>query len=241
MGSNNPTKMQAPARTDANTCNATECPSSEGPPPVQLPKLPDCLRQSSAATADIWGKHVFKVRVCLFTSERPFIIYDRQGLNVELSVDMDLNAAKVDLILALAYESRDLRIGELFVLQRKHRRAVISQELLHIEHCDAQERVSEFYKELDGIKKTLVEQGFREQVDKYAGLHELPGVNSPPSSFGFFYERPGILSVIYRVPATTDKLAQGVLLRQINPRNPSVAVLYIGPVHITLRLVVYVI
>jgi hypothetical protein len=98
---------------------------------------------------------------------------------------------KVDLLLAFAYESRDLRIGELFLIQRKHRRAELMTELLTIDMYDAQTQISDLYTDLDVVKRALAAEGYQDEVDKYVSMNELAGANTPPCSFGFFYERPG--------------------------------------------------
>ena len=66
-------------------------------------------------------------------------------------------------------------------------------ELLSIDMRDAQARISELYTDLDSVKRAFAAEGYRDEVDKYVSMNELAGANTPPCSFGFFYERPGTL------------------------------------------------
>jgi hypothetical protein len=46
------------------------------------------------------------------------------------------------------------------------------------------------------MKTALTAEGYRDEVDKYAGMNELAGAATLPTSFGFFYERPGAMQLL---------------------------------------------
>jgi hypothetical protein len=79
-------------------------------------------------------------------------------------------------------------------------------ELLSIDLRDAQAGISELYVDLDRMKGALAAEGYRDRVDEYASKNELAGANTPPSSIGFFYERPGVIQFLYMYSLATDPL-----------------------------------
>lgn len=101
--------------------------------------------------------------------------------------------SKVKSLLALAYETRDLHIAQLFALERKHRRDALALEMQKFTLLDARAKISADYTELDDVKLVLINRGFGEEVHQYAKDRDAPnGCNVPPSDVAFVYKPFGI-------------------------------------------------
>jgi hypothetical protein len=104
--------------------------------------------------------------------------------------------SKVDSLLAIAYETRDLHLAELFALERKQRRDVLVVELQKLVLCDVRAKVSTDYADLDEIKGAFANKGFIKEVTKYSKNCESPsGLNIVPCDLAFVYKTPSTLSM----------------------------------------------
>ena len=99
--------------------------------------------------------------------------------------------SKVNLLLAFAYDTRDIHIGELFVLQRLHRRTIHALELQKAALGDMRERISTDCSQLDEVKETLRKRGFVDMVNDFANARECPAGNIPPADIAFVYKYNG--------------------------------------------------
>jgi hypothetical protein len=100
---------------------------------------------------------------------------------------------KIASLLAIAYETRDLHIAELFALERQHRREALALELKKRTLLDARAKISVDYTELDDVKSILSNRGFAEEVSKYTKRRDAPiGCTVPPSDLAYVYHPTGI-------------------------------------------------
>jgi hypothetical protein len=117
-----------------------------------------------------------------------------QGVNLHFPIETELKS-KVDSLLAIAYETRDLHVAELFAMERKQRRDVLIVELQKLVLCDVRNKVSTDYSDLDDVKGILVDQGFVEEVGNYEKNREAPsGLNTVPCDLAFVYKTSSTLS-----------------------------------------------
>jgi hypothetical protein len=99
---------------------------------------------------------------------------------------------KVNSLLSFAYDVRDLHLGELFLAERRFRRDVVALELQRIAIREARSRVSEDYSTLAEVKGLLNQNGFQDDVRRFAAYREASGAyNQPPTNFAFLYGSPG--------------------------------------------------
>jgi hypothetical protein len=100
---------------------------------------------------------------------------------------------KVTSLLALAYETRDFHIAQLFALERKHRRDALALEMQKFTLLDTRAKISADYTELDDVKCVLINRGFAEEVRHFTNNRDAPnGCNIPPSDVAFVYKHSGI-------------------------------------------------
>ena len=101
-------------------------------------------------------------------------------------------------LLAIAYETRDLHIVELFALERCHRHDVLTLELQKLALVDAQAKVSLDYTELAEVKVVLTNEGFADEVSKYTKHRDAPiGCNIAPSDLAYVYDRSGMCLMLF--------------------------------------------
>jgi hypothetical protein len=157
---------------------------------------PQGTSDQSGWITELCKEALFRVRPEMATLEGGacqlnIIIYKELSLN--LSDDADLKT-KVDNLLAFAYDVRDVHLGELFLMERRYRRDMVSLELQRIAMHEARLRVSRDYSELARVKNVLNDKGFVDEVMKYSKRREAPGASDlPPSDLAFIYRSPGML------------------------------------------------
>jgi hypothetical protein len=118
-----------------------------------------------------------------------------QGLRTPLYLDNDMTS-KVNMLLAFAYDTRDMHLGELFNLLRLHRRTVHALELQRATLHDMRKRISMDYSQLNQVKEVLKEQGFVDAVNDFAKARECPLGNIPPVDMAFVYKYNGTIPCI---------------------------------------------
>jgi hypothetical protein len=105
---------------------------------------------------------------------------------------------KVASLLAIAYETRDLHIAELFALERRHRRDALTLELQKLALVDARAKVSLDYTDLAEVKVVLTKRGFADEVSKYTKHRDAPiGCNIAPSDLAYVYDPAGICLLLF--------------------------------------------
>jgi hypothetical protein len=98
----------------------------------------------------------------------------------------------VNSLLSFAYDVRDYHLGELFLAERRFRRDAVALELQRIAIRDARSRVSEDYSSLAEVKGLLNQNGFQEDVRRFATHREASGTcNQPPTTFALLYRPSG--------------------------------------------------
>jgi len=108
---------------------------------------------------------------------------------------------KVASLLAIAYETRDLHIAELFALERRHRRDTLALELQKLTLIEARAKISLDYTELDNVKVVLTNKGFADEVRKYTTFRDAPvGSRVPPSDFAYVYTPSGTFAQFLFIP-----------------------------------------
>ena len=170
---------------------------------MSLPDRPFCasphistssLAESEKANAQNWISElcwadlfeVINYPESIVNADQPTI----QDLGVPLHLGNDMTS-KVNMLLAFAYDTRDIHIGELFILQRLHRRTTHALELQRAALGDMRERVSMDCSELDEVKETLKKRGFMDTVNDFANARECPAGNIPPADIAFVYKYDG--------------------------------------------------
>jgi hypothetical protein len=123
-----------------------------------------------------------------------------QGLHIQDLSENDLSG-KVASLLAIAYETRDLRIAELFALERRLRRDTLTLELQKLSLVEARAKLSLDYTELDNVKLVLTNRGFADEVCKYTKCRDAPiGCRVPPSDFVYVYNPSGTFVQFLNIP-----------------------------------------
>jgi hypothetical protein len=118
----------------------------------------------------------------------------RRGQDVGFTIRLN-NAdahSQVINILTFAYENRDHQIGQLFTLERLHRRTLMALEMQKLALLDLRTRRDTQHAELEKIKTTLGDASFKAEVDRFSNRESPSGTGLQPSSLAFVYNAPGM-------------------------------------------------
>jgi hypothetical protein len=112
-------------------------------------------------------------------------------LNTDPSFQPDAHSQVLNM-LTFAYENRDLQIGQIFTLERLHRRTLMALEMQKVALVDLRSRRAAQHAELENIKNVLSDAGYKAEVERFANREAPSGSSLQPCNLAFVYKAPGM-------------------------------------------------